>query len=181
MLTDKPAVLIVDDDMGIRDTLEAILKDDCDVIKAGTGAEARRVLEERYIKIVLLDLRLPDCHGLEILKEIKERFPTDVEVVVITAVRDLETGIKALKLGAYDYLTKSFDYDEVLALVRRVLEKQRSEKERLCLRSEIEQRVGTTDFILGKSSVMQDLNRLVQKVAKLQTTVLVLGETGTGK
>ncbi|MEK6570169.1 MAG: response regulator, partial [Bacteroidota bacterium] len=108
-----PIVLIVDDDQGIRDTLEAILKKSYRVIQAGDGETALRLVNEREVRVVLLDIRLPGIDGMEVLKQIKERYD-DVEVVMITAVREVETAVQAMKLGAYDYITKEFNYDEVV-------------------------------------------------------------------
>jgi len=175
----RPTVLIVDDDESIRDTLEAILQKDYTVLKADSGHAALQLVSEKEVQIVLLDLLLPDLNGLEVLKQIKDRF-SDIEVIMITAVKDVATAVKAMKLGAYHYVTKSFDYDEILALVGKVVERQRDVRELLYLRSEIEP-LAEAEFVTGRTRKMQEIFDLAQKVAKLPATVLILGESGTGK
>ena len=175
----RPTVLVVDDDEGIRDTLESILVDQYATITAPDGESALRLLGESEIDIVLLDCLLPGISGLDVLKMIKERHE-GVEVVVITAVREVETAVQAMKLGAYHYLVKEFDYDEVLALIEKIVAKQRGEKEIRYLRSEMEQ-LTDAPFIVGKSKRMRDIVDVVQKVSRLPATVLIQGETGTGK
>jgi len=175
----RPTILIVDDDESIRDTLEAILRKDYNVLKAADGQTALRVVTEHEIQIVLLDVLLPDLNGLEVLKQIKDQFQ-DIEVIMISAVKEVGTAVQAMKLGAYHYITKSFEYDEVLALVAKVVERQRDVRELLYLRSEIEQ-FAEAEFITGRSKKMQEIYYLVQKVAKLPATILILGESGTGK
>jgi two-component system, NtrC family, response regulator AtoC len=175
----RPTVLIIDDDESIRDTLEAILQKDYNVLKAPTGHAGLQTIHTHEIQIVLLDLLLPDLNGLEVLKQIKDRF-SDIEVIMITAVKEVGTAVQAMKLGAYHYVTKAFDYDEILALVGKVVERQRDVRELLYLRSEIEQ-LAEAEFITGRTKRMQDIFDLVNKVAKLPATVLILGESGTGK
>ncbi len=175
----RPTVLIVDDDEGMRETLESILTDRYDTITVGTGAAALRMIAEREIDIVLLDCLLPDMHGLEVLQTIKERHD-GVEVVVITAVREVETAVRAMKLGAYHYLVKEFDYDEVLAMIDKIVAKQRGEREIRYLRSEVEQ-LTEAEFVIGKSKRMRAIFDMIDKVAKLPATILIQGESGTGK
>lgn len=99
-------VLVVDDDQSIRDLLETILKDKYKVMTASTGERALQIIDEVEVHIVLLDLRLPDSEGLDILKIIKERNP-DIEVMIISVVKDIDMVIRAMKLGAYHYLRKT--------------------------------------------------------------------------
>jgi DNA-binding NtrC family response regulator len=175
----RPTVLIVDDDEGMRDTLDSILTDRYDTIKAGTGQAALKTLSEREVDVVLLDCLLPDQHGLTVLQTIKERYD-GVEVVMITAVKDVETAVRAMKLGAYHYLTKEFDYDEVLAVIDKIVAKLRGEREILYLRSEMEQ-LTDAPFVIGRSKRMRAILDVIHKVAKLPATVLIQGESGTGK
>ena len=175
----KPVVLVVDDDEGIRDTLEAILTKDYTVIKAKDGRAALRLIDEKEVQVMLLDIRLPDINGLDVLKRVKERYD-DVEVAMITAIKEVDTAVKAMKLGAYDYITKEFDYDEVVNLVRHIIEKQNLTKELIYLQSEMDQYV-PHDFIMGKSLKMRQVYDVVQKIAKVPANVLITGETGTGK
>lgn len=174
-----PAVLIVDDDESMRDTLEAILRTNYGVFKAADGREALQLLRENEINVVLLDVLLPDMSGLDILKGIKEQYP-DIDVIMISALKEISTAVQAMKLGAFHYITKSFEYDEVLTLLGKVVERQRTERELLYLRSEVEQ-LTAGEFIVGRSKKMQEVSSLAKKVAKLPATVLILGESGTGK
>jgi len=175
----RPTVLIVDDDESTRDTLEAILQKNYNVLKAPNGHTGLQLIHAHEVQIVLLDILLPDLNGLEILRQIKDRF-SDIEVIMITAVKEVGTAVQAMKLGAYHYITKDFDYDEVLALIEKVAERQRNARELLYLRSEVEQLSGA-EFIAGRTKRMREIDDLVQRVAKLPTTILILGESGTGK
>ncbi len=172
-------VLIVDDDESIRDTLEAILKKDYTVIKAEDGETALRIAGAEEVNVILLDIMLPGMGGLEVLEKIKGRFE-DIDVIMITVVKDIDSVVKAMKLGAYDYIGKDFDYDEVLTLVDRVIEKQKKDRELIYLHSEMERYI-EYDFILGNTPKMKEAYDVIQKVAKLPATVLIRGESGTGK
>ncbi len=175
----ETTILIVDDDEGIRDTLEAILQQNHTIYKADSGKSALSLITEHQVQIVLLDVLLLDMNGLEVLKEIKDRF-SDVEVIMISAVKEMGTAVQAIKLGAYHYITKSFDYDEVLSLVEKVVERQKQSRELLYLRSEMKQFLDI-EFITGRSKKMQEIYQLADKVSSLPVTVLITGESGTGK
>jgi DNA-binding NtrC family response regulator len=179
MVDTRPTVLIVDDDESMRDTLEAILKKDYAVIKAEDGERALRIAEAEEVNVTLLDIMLPGMGGLEVLEKITERF-ADIDVIMITVVKDIDSVVKAMKLGAYDYIGKDFDYDEVITLVDRVIEKQRKDRELVYLHSEMERYI-EYDFIMGKTPQMKEVYDVIQKVARLPATVLIRGESGTGK
>ena len=172
-------VLIVDDDEGVRDTLESILQDQYDVMKAGDGETALVMVVEHEIDVMLLDYTLPGINGLDVLAQIKERYE-DVEVLMVTASKDIETAVKAMQLGAFHYLVKDFDYDEVRSLVEKMVSKQRGEKEVRYLRQEVEQ-LSDAPFVVGKNQRMRAIYDMIGKVAKLPATVLIQGESGTGK
>ena len=108
----KPTILIVDDDEGMRDTLETILRDDYNVLKAGDGEKGLEILEENNVDIVFLDIILPGMDGLTALENVR-KYHKDVDVIMGSVVKKAEHIVKAIKLGAYDYLTKGFDYDEI--------------------------------------------------------------------
>jgi two-component system response regulator PilR (NtrC family) len=179
MLEKRPTVLIVDDDESIRDTLEAILKENYTVIKAEDGETALRIVEAEEVNVILLDIMLPGMGGLEVLERINERFE-DIDVIMITVVKEVDSVVKAMKLGAYDYIGKDFDYDDVITLVDRVMEKQRKDRELIYLHSEMERYI-EYDFIMGKTPQMKEIYDVIQKVARLPATVLIRGESGTGK
>ncbi|MFQ5597374.1 MAG: sigma-54-dependent transcriptional regulator [Nitrospiria bacterium] len=179
MTENTTTILIVDDDEGIRDTLELILSKSYRTLAAESGDAALSLMREHDVQIVLLDVLLPDVNGLDLLQEIKNQF-SDIEVVMISAVKEVETAVRAVKRGAYHYITKSFEYDEVLTLVDKVVEHQRDTRELMYLRSEMEQFLNA-DFIAGRSKKMQEIYALVHKIAPLPVTVLITGESGTGK
>ncbi|MBI5193703.1 MAG: sigma-54-dependent Fis family transcriptional regulator [Nitrospirae bacterium] len=172
-------VLIVDDDQSIRDLLGTILKEKYTVVTASSGKAALKILKEVDINIVLLDMRLPDIEGLDILKTVKEDYP-DIEVMVVSVVKDIEMVVRAMRLGAFNYISKDFDSDEVLAQVDKMKEKIEEKREKNYLRGELEQ-VSDVEFIRGQSVLMSQLEETLEKIAPLPTTVLLLGESGTGK
>ncbi len=178
-MKNRPTILIVDDDESIRDTLEAILQEKHSVLKAKDGKEALEIVEKREVNVMLLDIVMPGISGLEVLKRIKDRFD-DIEIIMITVLKEVDTAVQAMKMGAYDYITKEFNYDEIAALVDRAVEKQTLSKELIYLQSERDQYFEDT-FILGKTRTMEQIYTLVKKVANLPATILIMGETGTGK
>src|ERR1043165_8685787 len=119
----RKTVLIVDDDEGMRDTLTAVLRRDFRVLKAATGEAALQIMEKEDVDLMMLDVRLPGISGFEVLKIVKENY-SYIEVVVISANKDLDTAVEAMRHGAYHYLSKDFDIDGVRALVANASERQ---------------------------------------------------------
>jgi len=179
LLTDQPAVLVVDDDESMRDILQSILKKDYHVYTAGDLAEARQFLQNVDIHLVLLDIRLNQENGLTFLPEIKET-NDQIEVIVITVLQDLKTAVSAMKLGAFDYINKDFNYDELRSLLDRAVEKQRTQREIICLRQEVKQQ-SPEGFVIGRSPAMLKVREVADSASELPVTVLITGETGTGK
>ncbi len=177
--TMRPVVLIVDDDAGLRESFRLILEDGYELVEAADGRQALEIVRHREIDLVLLDIRLPEMDGIEVLERIKA-MDEQVEVVLVTAVKTVRTAVAAMKLGAFDYLTKPFEEDDLLAVVRRALEKRSLEREVVFLRSELARRPEFGE-IVGTHAEMQKLFRLIAQVARTSTTVLVTGESGTGK
>jgi len=175
----RPVILVVDDEPGLRESFRLILDDEYEVIDVPDGAAALDVLRSTQVDVVLLDIRLPGMDGIEVLERIKT-IDEAVEVILVTAVKTVRTAVAAMKLGAFDYLTKPFEEDELLSLVRRALERRSLEREVVYLRSELERR-HDFDEIVGQHPEMQKLYRLVTNVARTPTTVLITGESGTGK
>src|ERR1700674_213696 len=123
-MSQKPkTVLIVDDDEGMRDTLTAILKREYRVLRVMNGEAALPVLNRENVDLVLLDVRLPGISGFEVLRIVRENYSL-VEVIMISAINDIETAVQAMKHGAYHYVTKEFDYDQLRSLVRNASERQ---------------------------------------------------------
>ena len=175
----RPTILIVDDDVGVRESFEAILAKEYELLVATQGAEALRILATQDINLILLDIRMPGMDGIEVLRRIRE-MNEQADVVVITAVKSLKTAVDSIKLGACDYITKPVDLHEILALIKRVIEKQALMKEVLYLRSEIA-REHRFENIVGRNPRMQELYSLITRIADNNATVLLSGESGTGK
>jgi two-component system response regulator AtoC len=175
----RPVVLVVDDDPGVRESFRLTLEDHYDVIDAPDGPRALDAVRASQVDLVLLDIRLPGMDGIEALERIKS-IDDGIEVVLVTAVKTVRTAVAAMKLGAFDYLTKPFEEDELLAVMGRALEKRALEREVTFLRSELA-RARDLDEIVGQHPAMQKLYRLITQVARTTSTVLITGESGTGK
>src|SRR5437763_10412851 len=172
-------VLIVDDDEGMRDTLNAILRRDSRVLRAATGEAALAILSREDVDLMLLDVRRPVISGFEVLRIVKENYSL-IEVLMISAIGEIETAVQAMKHGAYHYVSKDFDYDQLRSLVRNASERQDLNRQVLTLSAQVADQT-EREFIVGPSKMTRDIVDLVQKVAKLSATVLILGESGTGK
>ena len=176
----KPkTVLIVDDDEGMRDTLNAILRRDYRVLRAATGEAALAILNREDVDLMLLDVRLPGIGGFDVLRIVKENYSL-IEVIMISAITEIETAVQAMKFGAYHYTTKDFDYETIRSLVHNASERQDLNRQVMTLSAQVADQ-GDREFIVGPSKLTRDIVDLVQKVAKLSATVLILGESGTGK
>ena len=175
----RPVILIVDDDPGIRESFRLILEEHYELIEAGDGRQAIEIVRTSDIDLVLLDIRLPEMDGIEVLERIKA-LDDQVEVILVTAVKTVRTAVAAMKLGAFDYVTKPFEEDDLLSVVRRALERRSLEREVVFLRSELARRHDPGE-IVGHHPEMQKLFRLIAQVARNATTVLITGESGTGK
>ena len=179
-MSQKPkTVLIVDDDEGMRDTLTAILKREYRVLRVASGEAALPVLNREDVDLILLDVRLPGISGFEVLRIVKENYSL-IEVIMISAINEVETAVQAMKHGAYHYITKDFDYDQLRSLVHNAGERQDLNKQVLTLSAQVVDQ-GEREFIVGPSKATRDIVDLVHKIAKLSATVLILGESGTGK
>jgi DNA-binding NtrC family response regulator len=172
-------VLIVDDDQGMRDTLGSILKREYRVLTAATGEAALVILRREDVDLLLLDVRLPGIGGFEVLRIVKENYRL-VEVVMISAINDIETAVQAMKLGAYHYVNKDFEYDQLRSLVRNASDRQNLNRQVLTLSAQVADQA-ERKFVVGPSKITRDIVDLVNKIAKLSATVLILGESGTGK
>ncbi|PYQ77416.1 MAG: hypothetical protein DMG04_00545, partial [Acidobacteria bacterium] len=179
-MTHKPkTVLIVDDDEGMRDTLTAILKREYRILRVSSGEGALPILNREDVDLILLDVRLPGISGFEVLRIVKENYSL-IEVIVISAMNDVETAVTAMKFGAYHYVTKDFDYDQLRAIVRNAGERQDLNRQVLTLSAQVAEQT-EREFVVGPSKMTRDIIDLVNKIAKLSATVLILGESGTGK
>jgi DNA-binding NtrC family response regulator len=172
-------ILVVDDEHLIRWSLEQNLKKQgYDIITAGTGEDALRLVREQQPDLVLLDIQLPGISGIEVLEKIKE-FDEDIIVVMLTAHGGLETAVNAMRLGAYDYVSKPFNLDELSIIIKKALENCDLKREVTRLRTETKK---SAPNIIGQSRQTQYLMEVLDKVARSEaSTVLVQGESGTGK
>lgn len=171
-------ILIVDDELAIRESLRMILQQDYEVLAVSSGAEALEKMREGGIDLVLLDVIMPGLDGIQLLERMKSEY--DIPVIMITAANTIKTAVQAMKLGAYDYLSKPFDVDEIKIVVQKVLSTQDLSKEVEYLRAEISKTYGFENLI-GGTKEMQEIFRLINQIAGSDTSVLILGESGTGK
>jgi DNA-binding NtrC family response regulator len=172
-------VLVVDDDPGVRESFRLILDEQYEVLEAAEGRAALALIQRAPVDLVLLDVRLPGSDGIEVLERIKA-IDEHIEVILVTAVQTVRAAVAAMKLGALDYLTKPFDEDEILPLIRRAIEKRKLDREVTYLRAELARAQGF-DQLVGQHPLMQQLYQLIATVAQTPLTVLIVGESGTGK
>ena len=173
-------ILVIEDKESMAEMLKNTLESEgYKVITVGDGKEGLRHIKESRIDLVITDLKIPGKDGIEILKAAKEENQL-IPVIVMTAFGSIETAVTAMKEGAFDFITKPFDVDHLLVLIKRALETQRLLTENLLLREEFASKLGFPR-IIGKSIKIADVAQMVQKVAPTKTTVLLVGESGTGK
>ena len=172
-------VLIVDDEPGVRESLRMVLKEGYEPIAVGSSGEALETLAATSVDVVLLDIVMPGMDGMQLLEELRVRFP-NLPIVMLTATKTVKTAVGAMKLGAFDYITKPFDVDELRVILDKATERAELVREVEELRSEVGRRY-QLDNIVGRSPAMQEVFRTVLTVAPLKTTVLITGESGTGK
>jgi two-component system response regulator PilR (NtrC family) len=176
----KARVLVVDDEKSMRDLLSITLeKEGYDVVTAAGGEAAIEALRRDATDAVITDLRMPKVDGLQVLRAAKEISP-DMAVIVITAVASTETAVEAMKLGAYDYITKPFKLDEVSLIVRNALERKRLRDENLYLRKQLETQ-HRFENIIGKSGRILEVFDTIRKISDSPSTAMITGESGTGK
>lgn len=173
-------ILVVDDEETMRDSCQqALSRDGSKVQLAEDGSTGLAMLDKESFDLVILDLKMPGLSGMEVLKKIKQEYP-EVVVVVITGYATVESAVEAMKSGAYDFIPKPFTPESLRMIVDRALEKRKLSLENVLLRAELKDKFGP-DVVIGQSTAMQEVERLVRQVAPTDSTVLISGETGTGK
>ncbi|MFI5182298.1 MAG: sigma-54-dependent transcriptional regulator [Thermoanaerobaculia bacterium] len=174
-------ILILDDEPVIRDVLRTVLgKAGFDAVEAGTAAEGLERMASGPVDLLLLDLMLPDRPGLEVLTEVRARWP-ELPVVVITAYSSVESAISAMRQGAYHYLPKPFRNDEIVHVVRQALEKRRLVAENRELKARLDGTRGGLGELVGRAAPMDKVFETIRQAANARSTILIVGESGTGK
>ena len=178
---DQGKILVTEDEESLRFVLQKALEADGYFVQtAANGATARRLLAEHHFDVSLMDIKLPDIDGLELLKEFKES-GIETAMIVMTAQNTMRNAIGAMKNGAFDYITKPFDLDEVLLLVKRAVDSRKLTRDFRELKEEVKKRFEPGVNIIGTSSSMQSVYKIIGQVVDTQATILILGESGTGK
>jgi two-component system response regulator PilR (NtrC family) len=178
MLKDK--ILVADDEQSMREFLDIMLKKEgYKVSLASNGEEVVKLIDNDLFDLVLLDIRMPKLDGITALKKIKAITP-DTVVIMITAYASADTAIKAMKEGAYDYITKPFKVEEIKLIIKNALEKKNLQKENILLKQVVRDRYHFGN-IIGQSPKMVVLYDLLEKVSPTKTNILIAGESGTGK
>ncbi|PWT79215.1 MAG: sigma-54-dependent Fis family transcriptional regulator [Bacteroidetes bacterium] len=173
-------ILIIDDEEKLRNLLSRIIAlEGYEVQEAGTAKEAWKKLEKQDANVVICDVKLPDANGVELCRQIKTKFPA-TEIIMLTAYGNISDGVQAMKNGAFDYITKGDDNDKIIPLLSRAMEKMQLQKRIRQLEKEVEKQY-SFESILGDSPLIKEAIELAKKVAPTDATVLLLGETGTGK
>jgi DNA-binding NtrC family response regulator len=176
----SPRILVVDDEMIVCESCKRILEEDgYEVETALSGREAFDKMKESPFDIIITDLKMPEIDGMEVLRTFRKEYP-DAIVIMITGFSTVETAVEAMKLGAFDYIPKPFTPDEVSIVVKKAIEKKNLVLENIYLRQELQEKYGFHN-IVGKSKNMQEIYRIIAKVAMTDSTVLIYGQSGTGK
>ncbi len=176
----KPRLLVVDDEESIREFLEIMLKKEgYEVTCAEDGAKAKEILSKKSFDMVISDLQMPNVTGIELLKHVKDSYP-DLVFMLITAFGTTESAVEAMKMGAYDYLTKPFKIDEVRLNIQNALRTKNLEVENRVLKKELHKEYSFQNLV-GNSEEMHRIYDLVKRVSMTPTNVLITGESGTGK
>jgi two-component system response regulator PilR (NtrC family) len=180
MQKSKGKILIVEDEKSMREVLKILLEgENYEVISASDGLEGLSYITKDIFDLVITDIKMPMADGFEILKKVKEISP-DTIVIMITAFGTTESAIEAMKLGAYDYIHKPFKIDEIRLIVRKAIEKKKLSQEVTLLREKVRTSY-TLENIIGQSQKMQELFKLIPRIAQSNSNVLIMGESGSGK
>ncbi|MBI4621197.1 MAG: sigma-54-dependent Fis family transcriptional regulator [Desulfobacterales bacterium] len=172
-------LLIVDDELGTRESLRMIFDKEYDITTATSGEEALGIIERLRPNLVLLDIIMPGMDGLAVLERINE-IDKDIIVIMITATKTVKIAVHAMKLGAYDYITKPFDLDEIRLIIKKAISTQDLRNEVKILRSEIDKGYSFGN-IVGNTGIIREIFDTIKRIADSKTTVLIEGESGTGK
>jgi DNA-binding NtrC family response regulator len=179
-LNAQPHLLFVDDEPVLRSLMaQRLAGQGFDIVEAESGEKALELLDQFAFDIVITDLRMPGMDGTQVIEAARERYPAII-AIVITGYGTVKDAVEAIKMGASDFIAKPFQFDELLHVLRKALEQRRLASENAYLRSQLEERY-QFGGILGRSRPMQALFQLLETVARASSTILITGETGTGK
>ncbi len=179
-MADPACILVIDDDESIRDSMSLVLSKEGYLVRSAvSGEEGLNLFGAEGFQVVFVDLKLPGTTGLQVLSRIKEASP-ETPVVIITGYASIESAVEAMKLGAYDYMTKPFTPGEVRVITRKALESRRLLFENISLRRELEART-EFELVVGKSRAITRVLDIVLRVSPSESTILITGESGTGK
>ena len=174
------SILVVDDEKGFRDMLTAILgPEGYSIATAGNGVEAINAVQNSFFDLVLLDVKMPNVDGMEVLHFIKDNY-VDTQVIMLTGVDDVRIAVECMKLGAFHYLTKPYSAEQLIALIARALERGQLLIENKVMKSELA-RLASSSSLVGQSPAFISALELASKVAPTDSTVLIEGASGTGK
>lgn len=175
-----PKVLVIDDDLIIREMLDTFLtKDGFHVITASDGLEALQILKNESFDIILTDLVMPNMSGIELLKE-AFTLKIDSPFIMMTAFGTIQTAVEAMRLGAFDYITKPFNLNELSIIIKRALKVSRLQAENILMKKQLKKKYAF-EGLIGDSIQMQAVYEMIEKIADTESTVLITGESGTGK
>ena len=176
----KANILVVDDEQTIRDALKMVLEEEgYQTQAAADGKEALNLISKNDFDIVITDLKMPEIDGMSLTRQCQQLCP-QTSIIIITAHGSLESAIEALRIGAYDYILKPFDFDDVLYKIKRLIKQKELVLENQALRQEVEQKYSFSN-IVGQSPQMKKIFELIKKVANTKGNVLITGSSGTGK
>lgn len=176
----KPRILVVDDEPAMRESLKDwLMEDGYEVGLAASGEDAIAKVQEKNWGVILLDLKMPGMDGLEAMKRLREISP-ESEILMMTAYASIDTAVRAMKQGAFDYLVKPFDPDEIEMQIKKIINYKELVLENVLLRKKLEEK-NQYDEVIGTSEAMQEIFELITRVASTDSTVLITGESGTGK
>jgi len=179
METTKPSILVVDDEEDILLLYKNLLKNEYNLTVTKSGADAVRKASEKHYDLVILDVIMPEMNGMEVLKKIKE-IDGSIDVIMVTASKEVKPAVDCLKFGAFDYIIKPFEVEDLLSTIRKALERRKILMENLYLKQALDERASMGELI-GKDDKIRKIYDIIEHISDSDSTVLITGESGTGK
>jgi len=175
----KPGILVVDDEEDILLLYKNLLKNEYNLTVTNSGADAVRKASEKHYDLAILDVIMPEMNGMEVLKKIKE-IDGSIDVIMVTASKEVKPAVDCLKFGAFDYIIKPFEVEDLLSTIRKALERRKIIMENLYLKQALDERASMGELI-GKNDKIRKIYDIIEHIAGSDSTVLITGESGTGK